>query len=361
MKIEQLDRCRLPALIEFFREVGASITSENIDQFCLPRAAESGPRVGTLVLAEGDRILGSIGYLDIPLRASGAAAESGDMVREEISRWPINQFLLPEWRGRGLGQRLMDAAGEGAPCMLVIGGTKASTPSRSNSGWRLIGQLECWRFRAPVLSVISAGKLKDRTNLAGRRLPPATVCLRVGWHTVVAQRSAPISGWLPWVAPDPPPRRVEIGAPRDADYLRFAFCGALSEYHALHTVSVDGAAAGFFVLAARAERPPFLSIEIVDLDAAPGREADVIEAARATGFTRGDIVRLRVCGDRFTQALRTLRGHVRRGPDHAFRVLTRPGSLVTGEMAAAISSWRLTYGDHDQYRVRTTSRKWTAS
>lgn len=361
MTITPLDPCDLPALGEFFREVGASVPRENLEQFSMPRAAAHGPAVGSLVLKEGGRILGAIGYIDIPLRLSWEGTGSAGTIREELSRWPINHFLAAECRGRGLGKQLMEAAWEGAPCLLAIGGTESSIPARDKAGWRPLGQLSCWRFRAPIRSLLAAGKLNDRRNAGTRGVPPETVSLRVGRRQVVAQRSLEVSGWLPWVAPDPPRGQVEIGAPRDAAYLQFAFFGALSKYHVLYMVSVDGAVAGYFVLAARADRPPFLSIEIVDLDAAPGREAVVIEAARATGFTRGDIVRLRVCGDRFTRALRTLRGDVKESPDHAFRVSTRPGSLVEDAAAASLSSWRLAYGDHDQYRVRTRSQIWSES
>ena len=359
MTIAPLDPAELPALGEFLREAGATVPQPNLEQFSMPRTAGPGPGVATLVLKEGGRILGSIGYLDIPLALSEGGAGGPGTRREELARWPINHFLLAECRGRGLGKQLMEAAWEGAPCLLAIGGTETSIPARNKTGWRPIGQLTCWRFKAPARGLLATGKLRDRRNTMSRRVPPDSVSLRPAGREIIARRTRELSGWLPWVTPDPPSARPEIGAPRDAAYLRFAFNGALSKYHVIYTVSVNGALAGYFVLAARSDRRPFLSIEIVDIDAAPGFETEVIEAARATGFTRADVVRLRLGGDRLTMALRSLRGDIKESPDHAFRISSRPGSLVEEPAAASLQAWHLTYGDHDQYRVRTASLIWS--
>src|SRR4029434_2227100 len=120
------------------------------------------------------RIVGSIGYLDIPLRLTGP----GGAMREELARWPINHFLLAECRGRGRVKQLMQAVWEGAPCLLAIDGTDTSIPARDKSGWQPAGQLTCWRFMTGKTGLLAPGKLIDRANATTRRVPPDTVSFR---------------------------------------------------------------------------------------------------------------------------------------------------------------------------------------
>ncbi len=109
------------------------------------------------------------------------------------------------------------------------------------------------------------------------------------------------------------------------------------------------------MLAARSERWPLLTTEIIDLDAVEGREPEIIGAAHRTALACADIVRLHICGERFVAGARRVGGIARESADLPLRISCEeefPPSVTDPAL------WRLTYGDHDQYRVRPASRIW---
>jgi GNAT superfamily N-acetyltransferase len=357
MRIEPLGESGLTELEEFYGALGMRVAPENLRQFSQPRAVPAGHRVVTLTLRDGGRIAGTIGYLDLPLRIVRATAAGAEVI-EETARWPVNQYLLPEYRGRGLGKDLMEATRDGAPLRVVIGGNAASIPILDRTGYRMIGTLACRRWLAPVPQLLGPARLRDRLRREVRRRPPETLGVGRPRGRIVARRVERLSGWLPWAAPGGGARGIEIGVPREAAYLEFAFGGALRRHHSIHAVHVDGALSGFFVLAARAGRPGTLTVEIVDLDAVPDRETHVIRAALRAGFACGDVVRLRFSGERFARALDSLSPPGRQTQDHPLRISCVPGPLFDAIAAAGKGAWRLTYGDHDQYRIRSASQVW---
>jgi hypothetical protein len=98
-----------------------------------------------------------------------------------------------------------------------------------------------------------------------------------------------------------------------------------------------------------------LTCEIIDIDSAAGEEGACLAAALRAAHARADVVRLRICGGRFLRAAREAGG--RDEPDHPLRVSCE-GSLL--EKLRDLDAWHLTYGDHDQYRVRASSRPWAS-
>jgi len=142
--------------------------------------------------------------------------------------------------------------------------------------------------------------------------------------------------------------------------IEFAFGGALRRFHTLHEVAVNGVVAGFFALAARVERIPWLTTEVMDLDAVPGREKQTIRAARAAALSCADVARFRFCGARFARALDGLGMGRRLAADHPLRISFDAARAVEGPHLRRAESWRLTYGDHDQYRCGSSSIPWIA-
>lgn len=306
MTIAPLTQEEMPELEAFFLQVGLNVPAENLHQFAWPRRIAPGFETVTLGLRDRGRLAGVIGYLDLPLRIGG---------RREIGRWPINFFLLEEYQGLGLGRRLMEATREGARFRLVIGGNQRSMPVLERTGWQRIGFLSTFRWQAEA-------------RRAGE--PP---------------KAEVIAAPAPWADAAP---RGENGVPRDATYLRFAFAGPLAAYSSFRRVYVAGEPAGYFVLALRGD------VDVLDFDAVPGRETEVLEAALGTGLLAGDAVRLHASSRRFQEAARRIPG-----------AEETPGLPIWLSFEEGLSpedrdpgSWHLTHGDHDRYRILPLSRPW---
>jgi GNAT superfamily N-acetyltransferase len=319
----------------FFPQVGVSVPPANLRQFGLPRRSAPGVEVGALALYDSGRMVGLLGYLDLPLRVGGAIT---------TGRWPLNFFLLAPYRGRGLGRRLMEATREGVRWRLVIGGNANSTPVLAKTGWLRIGRLTTCAW--PGAALAPALQL-DRLR-RDRRPPPAVVRWRGEDGPVAARRCAPADLPAPGAA-------RENGVPRDPAYLDFAFGGALAPYHLLYGVEVAGEPAGHFVLAARAGRRLTLEVHAIDLDAAPGREAAVIAAARRVGRRAGDEVRFHTSSARFLDAARRLPGRRRESENLPIWLHCADGLAADSRDPGR---WHLTHGDHDRYRIFPASRLW---
>jgi GNAT superfamily N-acetyltransferase len=347
----------MPELEAFFRSLLLPMPAENLAQFCLPRVSGTRLKVVTLVMRDEGRIVGTVGWIDVALRVNDQRGLplSG---QNETLRWPVNLYLLPESRGKGLGKQLMEATRQGAALRAVIGGNAASMPVLDRTGWQVIGHLSSVRWRRPCLD---PSRLRERLGPIDRRPPPERVNVRTAHHAITARRVERALGWLPWAAVESPGAPFEAGPPRDAHDIEFAFGHALRRYHTLHEVTVNGVVAGFFALAARAERRPWLTTEVMDLDAVPGRETQVIRAARATALSCADVARFRFGGARFARALASMGMGGRFTVDHPLRVSFDPARAIDGPHLRQVDSWRLTYGDHDQYRVRSSSIPWVSS
>jgi len=134
VRFEPIGAERSGEVQDLFRRLDLHLGEENYRQFCLPRTAGPGLAVGLIGVVDAGRLAGVIGYLDVPARLRGST--------EALTvRWPINIYLLPEYRGRGLGVKLMEATREGARLRLVIGGNQASIPVLEKTGWRPVGAL----------------------------------------------------------------------------------------------------------------------------------------------------------------------------------------------------------------------------
>jgi len=339
VSLEPIAAPDLPELLEFFERIGVHFGAGNLQQFSRPGGYPGGVGITTLALRDDGRIQGTIGWIDVPALVRGSAV---------MLRWPINQYLAAECRGRGLGKALMEATRPGTALRCVIGGNSASIPILDRTGYIQMGNLQRFRWSRPCLAPRLVG---DRLAAGPRSLPPEELGFTRGGRRVTARRAPALDPPdLPWQRSAPP---GGIQVPRTQGYLRWAFGGPLQSWHLVYQVVIEGSLSGCFVLAARAERRFVLTTEIVDLDCAAGAEEETLDAALRVALSRADVARLRVCGGRLVRAAASAGG--RKESDHPVR-LSCDASLM-GELRD-LDAWQLTYGDHDQFRVRASSRIW---
>ena len=171
LKLDELATGELPELREFFAALSMSLPAGNVEQFSSPRKGPAGDVV-TLVMRESDRIVGTIGWLDVPLRVNDERGFARDDGSADRVRWPVNLYLLPEYRGKGLGKQLMQATREGAPVRAVIGGNSSSMPVLDRTGWQAIGSMVCARWSWPCLD---PHRFADRISTGIATSRPMTV------------------------------------------------------------------------------------------------------------------------------------------------------------------------------------------
>ena len=341
MSLEPIAESDVPELDAFLKGIGHDLGAANMRQFARPAVHPGGIAVTTLALREQGRLLGTIGWIDLPARVRGEAIRL---------RWPINQYLAAECRGRGLGKALMEATREGAVLRCVIGGNAASMPILDRTGYAQLGSLRRFTWRRPAFTPALIGA---RLTDGARPDPPERLEVRVrGRRLTVRRAEARTPPTLPWAGSGPP---AEILVPRSAGYLAYAFGGPLRPFHELLVVESEETIVGCCTLAARSERRPVLTCEIVDIDSAAGEEAACLAAALRAAQARADVVRLRISGGRFLRAARE--AGAREEADHPLRVSCAAPLLET---LRDIDDWHLTYGDHDQYRARASSRPWAS-
>jgi hypothetical protein len=339
MKIEHLQEKDLPDVQHFLSQLPLTVPTNNFSQFWVPRKGRVGYEIGLMGLKDKGRLIGTLGYIQVPLRL----AES-----HKMGRWPTNYFLLQEYRRKGLGGVLLAAMCDAGQWGLVSGGTTYSTAVFEKSGWHLIGNLSSCRWFRPCMN---PSRLIDRLRVGSRRMPLKTLLFASRKGSLSVRRIDEVAEGIPWESDD---RAEEDGVPRNMEFLEFAFGNALKDYHVVYTVFLKEKPVGYFVLAAQADRFPFLATQIMDCDSLPGEEDIVLWAASQTGLTCSDLVRLRIMGQRFVRALDNVPGARWGVPDVPFRVLPPRG---TGEHVP-LHNWRVTYGDHDEYRNYPHSQRW---
>lgn len=300
----------LPAIEDFLAGLGVPFLPPNRDQFLLPRQHRGGQVATYLLRGSAGEVVGLLGCLELPLRSPEATS----------FRWPINFFLAPELRGRGLGKTMMTEVMRGAEGGLVLGGNPRSIPVLERTGWEKLGELKTYRFSGA----------------------------RQGDEGVEVQPGLPLAA--PWAQAI----SGSLGGPRTPETLDFAFGGALAPCHAPFQVLADGQLVGYFVLSARHENGSSPAALITDFDAVPGFEVATVTAALTAAQRLAADVFTHACAGRFCRALDQLEPTAT-GVGLPLWIWRGQKSLPATLRA---EDWHITHGDHDRYRQWPGSRRW---
>ena len=123
------------------------VSQEYLDKFTLEKSEERAFqwRDNILVAKDGDRVVGFVGY-----------GKSGDGLPDTGEIFAL--YVLPEYQGTGVGQRLMDAAMDKLSaflhlCLWAVKGNERAIRFYEKNGFRLNGEEK-------YVSSISAGGVK---------------------------------------------------------------------------------------------------------------------------------------------------------------------------------------------------------
>ena len=116
------------------------------------------------VAKSGQEIVGQVATIPVRLKA-----------RESITMaaWILEFILLPEFRGQGLGKRLVSEVGRTFPTMITLGINEASTRVFTSLGWKPLGGIHRYH------RVLFAGSAAGKRGLAGGALDFVSLPLRV--------------------------------------------------------------------------------------------------------------------------------------------------------------------------------------
>lgn len=127
------------------------------------------------VAIDGGEIVGQLATILVQLKAGAAYTKA---------IWILEFILLPEYRGRGLGKRLVLAAREQYPTMITLGINEASTRVFNSLGWVSLGSTH--RYHKLLYAGNAARNLSHFSFLrAGLNLLSAPM------RTTVGDRNAP--------------------------------------------------------------------------------------------------------------------------------------------------------------------------
>jgi GNAT superfamily N-acetyltransferase len=135
-EISQLRRDQLEQLAEFLRGVYPG-EKRKADVAYLRWFYEQNPNVEggcqpIWVLRSNGKIVGQLGTIPVQLKVGAASTKA---------IWILEFVILPEFRGRGLGKKLVLAAGEKYRTMITLGINEASTRVFTSLGWKPMGRI----------------------------------------------------------------------------------------------------------------------------------------------------------------------------------------------------------------------------
>lgn len=135
----RLQESDLPALIQFFRQCyGPETVFQDPDfiRWYLAGAPDGGLE-SLVAVSDTDAVVAHYGGLPTILQLGGRAVP---MV------WGVNAYTLPDWRGRGIGQRLVEMMMDRYDVFGVIGFTPKTADFYHAAGFNVFGKLRFHRF-----------------------------------------------------------------------------------------------------------------------------------------------------------------------------------------------------------------------
>jgi GNAT superfamily N-acetyltransferase len=134
VQIKQFELADQDALLSFLRVAYADEPRKSESAFWrwhyLENPFTSPDDIPLWVVRSGERIVGQLATIPVVLKVGA------DRIR---AIWILDFVILPEYRGRGLGKRLVLAAGESFPTMLTLGINEQSTAVFRSLKWVALG------------------------------------------------------------------------------------------------------------------------------------------------------------------------------------------------------------------------------
>jgi GNAT superfamily N-acetyltransferase len=166
-EIARLGRDELSLLSEFLKRAypgDHKWTPAYLDWYFLqnPNTGDQGPPVW--VVKSGGEIVGQVATIPVELKAGEAATRAA---------WILEFILLPEFRGQGLGKRLVEEVGKSYPTMITLGINEASTRVFASLGWKPLGGIHRYH------RMLYLGSAAKRGGFAGGALDLLSLPLRI--------------------------------------------------------------------------------------------------------------------------------------------------------------------------------------
>jgi GNAT superfamily N-acetyltransferase len=167
VEIVRLRDNELSELSEFLRRAYPNErkwTPAYLDWYFLqnPNADQGRPPVW--VVKNGREIVGQVATIPVRLKAGASMTTAA---------WILEFILLPDFRGQGLGKRLVQEVGKTYPTMITLGINEASTRVFMSLGWKALGGIHRYH------RMLFAGSAAKQSGLAGGVLDLLSAPLRM--------------------------------------------------------------------------------------------------------------------------------------------------------------------------------------
>ncbi len=299
------------------------------------------------IALDGDRIIGQSCALVEPLVILG---------QEQRVGWGVDFYVLPEYRGRGVGTRLQQANNLGHDIFMSLSMAQSAARIKSNLGLQPLPPVPVWMkiVRHDPESVLRT--LTERTKL------PEIILRRTGVHrlgaSLLTARGARHDRGL-----FTPPAGVQISpltrfglevdelwgrlsgkfsalARRDAEYLNWKFTQQPHVHHERFLASRDGQVVGY-VIFRRAHPPERNAGLILDLFTDPGDETTI------QALLRFALQNLHAQGVTYLLAASSVREFQLAYAMLGFKQTKAATPMIRAESEIPREGWLLGKGDHD--------------
>jgi GNAT superfamily N-acetyltransferase len=157
-EITQLQRDQLGDLPGFLREVypgeGRKAGLGYLEWFYRQNPNADADALSIWVVRKDGKIVGQLGAIPVQVKVGAASTKA---------IWILEFVLLPEFRGQGLGKKLVLAAGEKYRSMITLGINEASTRVFASLGWKPMGRIH--RYHKFLFAGSAAGIAGPRSWL----------------------------------------------------------------------------------------------------------------------------------------------------------------------------------------------------
>jgi GNAT superfamily N-acetyltransferase len=157
-EISQLQGDQLDELPGFLRAVyPGEVRKANLDYlrwFYQENPNVAADSLPVWVLRSSGRIIGQLGTIPVQLKVGASYTKA---------IWILEFVILPEFRGKGWGKKLVLAAGEKYRTMITLGINEASTRVFASLGWKPMGRIH--RYHKLLFAGSSAGIAGERSLL----------------------------------------------------------------------------------------------------------------------------------------------------------------------------------------------------